>query len=68
LFKFCICATFEKRAALCEIRLFNDKVIMHARVFISKQIMLGESKTAERQRHRERESVCERQCIAGNER
>jgi hypothetical protein len=49
-----------------EICLFNDKMIMHNRVFISKQIMRGESKTTERQKERER--VCERQCVAGNER
>ncbi len=52
------------RTALCEIHLFNDELVMHDRVFISKLIMRGESKTAERQK----ESECERQCIAGNER
>ncbi len=52
------------RTVLYKIRLINDSVIMHDRVFISKQIMRGESKTAERQKER----VCERQCIAGNER
>jgi hypothetical protein len=41
------------RTALCEIRLFNDELVMHDRVFISKQIMQGESKT-----ERERERVC----------
>jgi hypothetical protein len=54
------------RTVLYEICLFNDKLIMHYRVFISKQIMRGESKIAERQKERERE--CERQCIARNER
>jgi hypothetical protein len=52
------------RTVLYEIRLLNDRVIMHNRVFISKQIMQGESKTAERQKERERE----RQCTGGNER
>ncbi len=52
------------RTVLYEIRLFNDKVEVHNRVFISKQLMQGESKTAERQKERE----CERQSIAGNER
>ncbi len=42
------------RTALCEIRLFNDKLIKHDRVFISKQNMQGKSKTAERPRERER--------------
>ncbi len=37
---------------------------MHDRVFISKQIMREESKTAKRQKER----VCERQWVAGNER
>jgi hypothetical protein len=46
------------RTVLCEIHLFNDKVEVHDRVFISKQIMQGESKTAERQK--ERESVRDR--------
>jgi hypothetical protein len=44
------------RTVIYNIRLFNDKVIMRDRVFISKQIMWGESKTAERQKERE----CER--------
>jgi hypothetical protein len=52
------------RTVLFEIRLFNDKVIMPDRVFISKQMMRGESKTAGRQKERERE--WERQSIAGN--
>ncbi len=52
------------RTVLYEIRLLNDRVIMHDRVFISKQIMRGESKTLERQKEGERE----RQCVAGNER
>jgi hypothetical protein len=52
------------RTVLYEIRLFNDKVEVHDRVFISKQIMRGESKAAERQKKRE----CERQSVAGNER
>jgi hypothetical protein len=56
-------ATFEMRIALCEISLFNDELVMHHRVFISKHIMKGESKTAERQKEKE----CERQCVAGNE-
>jgi hypothetical protein len=60
---FRISATFEMRTALCEIHLFNDKLVMHDRVFTSKQIMWGESKTAERQKER----VCEIQCVAGNE-
>jgi len=51
---FCIGATYEMRKILYKIRLFNDKLIMHYRVFISKQIMRGESKTAERQKERER--------------
>jgi len=55
-------ATFQMRTVLYEIHLFNDRVIMHNRVFISKQNMRGESKTEERQKER----VCERQCIAGN--
>jgi hypothetical protein len=48
------------RKVLYEIRLFNDKVEVHNRVFISKQLMRGESKTAERQKERERESVRDR--------
>ncbi len=40
------------------IHLLIDRVEMHDRVFISKHIMRGESKTAERQK--------ERQCVAGN--
>ncbi len=48
--KFCIGATFQMRTVLYQICLFNDKVIMHDRVFISKQIMQGESKTVERQK------------------
>jgi hypothetical protein len=51
---FCKGATFEMRTALYEIRLFNDKLVMNDRVFISKQILRGESKTAERQKERER--------------
>jgi hypothetical protein len=47
----------------CEINLFNDKLVILDRVFISKHIMQGESKTAERQKERE----CQRQCVAGNE-
>jgi len=43
------------RTALCEICLFNDKLIMHDRVIISKQKMRGESRTAERLKERERE-------------
>ncbi len=38
------------RAVLYEIHLFNDNAEVHGRVFISKQLMWGESKTAERQR------------------
>jgi hypothetical protein len=41
-------ATFEMRTVLYRIRLLIAKVEMHDRVFISKQFMLGESKTAER--------------------
>jgi len=41
----------------------NDKLKMDARVFISNGRNGEESKTAERQR----ESVCERQSIAGRE-
>jgi hypothetical protein len=52
------------RTVLYEIRLFNDKVEKHDRVFISKQIVRGESKTVERLK----ESECERQSVAGNER
>jgi hypothetical protein len=52
------------RTALGEIRLFNDKSIMHNRVFISKQNMCRKSKIAERMKERE----CERQSVAGNER
>jgi hypothetical protein len=44
---------FEMRTVLYEIHLFNDKVIMPDRVFISKQMMRGESKTAGRQKERE---------------
>ncbi len=40
------------KTTLCEIRLFNDKLIMHDRVFISKKIMPGESKTAEKLKER----------------
>jgi hypothetical protein len=39
---------------LCEIRLFNDKVKVHSRVFISKQI-IGERARQCRDRKRERE-------------
>jgi hypothetical protein len=52
------------KTVLYEIHLFNDYLVMHDRVLISKQIMRGESKTAERQKERD----LERQCIAGNER
>jgi hypothetical protein len=52
------------RTALGEIRLFNDKSIMHNRVFISKQNMRGKSKTGKRMKERE----FERQSVAGNER
>jgi hypothetical protein len=45
------------RTTLCEIS-FNNELIMHCRVFISKQNMRGESKTAERPK--ERESVRDR--------
>ncbi len=41
------------RTVIYEIHLFYDKLIMHGRVFISKQIMRGETKTAERQKKRE---------------
>jgi hypothetical protein len=41
------------RTVLYEINLFNDKVEMHDRVLISKQIVPGESKTGERQKARE---------------
>ena len=54
---FRIGTTFEMRTVLYKICSFNDKLIMHYRVFISKQIMWGEGKTAERQK--ERESVWE---------
>jgi hypothetical protein len=50
---FRIGANFEMRTALYEIRLFNDKLVMNGRVFISKQIILGESKIVERQKERE---------------
>ncbi len=46
------------RTVLYEIHLFNDKLIIHDRVFISKQIMQGENKTAERQK--------ERECVRGS--
>ncbi len=52
------------RTVLYEICLFNDKLVMHSRVFKSKQIMWGESETMEIQKEREGE----RQCIARNER
>jgi hypothetical protein len=41
------------RTVLYEICLFNDKLVMHNRIFISKQIMWGESKITERQKERE---------------
>jgi hypothetical protein len=53
---FCIGATFEMRTVLYEIHLFNDKLVMHDRVFISKQIM-RERARQRRDRKRERESV-----------
>ena len=52
------------RAVLYGIHLLIDKLEIHKRVFISKQFVWGESKTAERQKERE----CERQCVARNER
>ncbi len=51
------------RTVLYKICLFNDKLEMHDRVFISKQCKRGESKTAKRQKERE----CERQRVARNE-
>jgi hypothetical protein len=48
------------RTVLYKIDLFNDKLEMHNRVFMSKQIIRGENKTAER--HKERQ--CDRQCVA----
>ncbi len=51
------------RTALCDICLFNDKLIMHDRVFILKQKMQRESMTVERLKERE----SERQTIAGKE-
>ncbi len=60
-YNFRIGATFEMRTVLYKIRLFNDKVKVHSRVFISKQI-IGERASKCRDRKRERESV------AGNER
>jgi hypothetical protein len=62
--EFRIGATYDMRTVLYEIRLFNDELVMQDRVFISKHFMRGESKTAEGQKER----VCERQCIAENER
>jgi hypothetical protein len=43
----------------------NDKVKMDARVFISNNGSGGDSKTAKRQKERER--VCERQSLTGSE-
>ena len=57
-------ATFEVRTVLYKICLFNDKMIMHDRVYIQNQKLRGDNITAERQK----ESVCERQSIAENER
>ncbi len=46
----------------------NNNLEVDARVFISNNQNGEESKTAERQwRDRERESVCERQCVAESE-
>jgi hypothetical protein len=53
-YNFHIGATFEMRTVLYEIRLFNDKVKVHSRVFISKQI-IGERARQWRDRKRERE-------------
>jgi hypothetical protein len=55
------------RAALCENHLFNDKMVMHDRFFYIKTNYVGREED-NRKTERERESVCERQCIAGNER
>jgi hypothetical protein len=50
---FRIGVTFEMRTALWEFHLFNYKLVMHDKVFISKNNMQGESKTVERQKERE---------------
>ncbi len=42
----------------------NDKMEMHARVFISNNLFGGKSKIAGRQKERE----CKRQSVSGNER
>ncbi len=57
-------ATFEMRTVQYRIHLLIDKLEIHDRIFISKQFVQGESKTAERQKERD----CERRCIARNER
>jgi hypothetical protein len=57
-------ATFEMRTVQYRICLLIDKLEIHDRVFISKQFVQGESKTAERQKERD----CEKQRVARNER
>jgi hypothetical protein len=52
-YNFCIGAYFEMRTVLDEIRLFNDMVKVHNRVFISKQI-IGERARQWRDKKRER--------------
>ncbi len=57
--KFHIGGTFEMRTAPYEIHLFNDKLVMHDRVFIYKKLCGREqdSEETERERERERETV-----------
>ncbi len=62
--RFRVGATFEMRTALYGILLLIVRLKIHNWVFISRQFVQGESKTAERQKERE----CERQCVARNER
>ncbi len=52
------------RTVLYRICLLIDNMIMYNKVYIRKQMVLGESKIAERQRKREGE----RQSVAENER
>jgi hypothetical protein len=56
---FCIDVTFEMRTVLNGIRLFIDHSKLLDNIFISNGDGAKESRIAERQR----ESVCERQCV-----
>ncbi len=57
----------KQRCVFKQFIAINDNLEVDARVFISTNHNGEESKTAERQRDRERVCVCERQCVAESE-